>query len=153
MQNANDEKNVKSQIEGMKRLIELSEKSTAFSAGRSYMNAERTLSVWIRTALAAMIFGIAINRLDILFFKMNLHVEKLANIETFTKMIGFGLVFFSLFIAISSGIRFIAYVKNYKKDYPLPSHYNPWLPTSYAFLTVLFSIFLLILMFSVDKII
>ncbi len=152
MQNTNDEKNVKSQIEGMKRLIELSEKSTTFSAGRSYMNAERTLSVWIRTALAAMIFGIAINRLDILFFKMGLQIKHLATIEIYTKTIGFGLVFFSLFIAISSGIRFIAYVKNYKKDYPLPRHYNPWLPTSYAFLTVLFGVFLLFLMFSVDKI-
>jgi hypothetical protein len=53
------EKTEPEQITIMKRLVEM-------SAERSYMNAERTLAVWVRTALALMIFGIAVDRFGLL---------------------------------------------------------------------------------------
>lgn len=66
---------IKSQLEGMKKLIALSQQRTQMSAMRNYMNAERTLSVWVRTALAAMIFGIAIDRLGLMLYQIPGYIE------------------------------------------------------------------------------
>jgi uncharacterized membrane protein YidH (DUF202 family) len=57
------------QIEMMRQMVAFAEKQTTYSLDRSemsevrsYQNAERTLSVWVRTALALMICGLAIDR-------------------------------------------------------------------------------------------
>lgn len=146
------DKKIETQLEGMEKLIELSKMRTDFSAGRSYMNSERTLSVWIRTALTTMVFGVAISRLDVLYIQMDVQSDKYAHIEFLTQAIGFGLVLLSIFMALTSGLRYVAYTKDYKKDYPFPAHHNAWLPATYAAMTVVFGVVLLILMFSFDKI-
>lgn len=137
---------IKTQLEGMHKLVELSKLRTEQSAGRSYMNAERTLSVWVRTALAAMIFGIAIDRLGLMLDELPHHVSRLAHPDRSSKVTGAVLVIFSILMALSSGIRFIAFTKSYKKEYAFPAHHKAWLPASYAFMVVLFGAALLILM-------
>lgn len=51
------------QIALMKRLVRM-------SAERTQLSAERTLSVWVRTALALMVFGIVIDRFGLLLRRM-----------------------------------------------------------------------------------
>lgn len=141
------EEEIKTQLEGMYKLIELSQKRTEQSAGRSYMNAERTLSVWVRTALAAMIFGIAIDRLGLMLDEMPQHISHLSHPDRASRVTGAVLVIFSVFMALSAGWRFVAFTKSYKKEYPFPAYHKTWLPATYAFMVVLFGIALLVLLF------
>lgn len=144
------EDEIKTQLDAMHKLVELSELRTKQSAGRSYMNAERTLSVWIRTALAAMIFGIAIDRLGLMLDELPEHVSRLTNPDRSSKITGAVLVIFSILMALSSGIRFIAFTKSYRKEYPFPAYHKAWLPATYAFMVVFFGIALLILMLCIS---
>ncbi|HEX5553734.1 MAG TPA: DUF202 domain-containing protein [Chitinophagaceae bacterium] len=130
------------QVQAMQTLVELSQKRTRMSAQRSYMNAERTLSVWVRTSLAAMIFGIAIDRLGLLFRG---HSHFLIHQDTPSAVTGAVLVAFSMFMALSAALRFIAYSRSYKKEYSFPAHHNASLPTIYSFMIVLFGAVLLFL--------
>lgn len=140
------EEEIKTQLEGMLKLVELSKLRTEQSAGRTYMNAERTLSVWIRTALAAMIFGIAIDRLGLMLDEMPGHLSRLAHPDRSLRVTGAVLVVFSIIMALSSGWRFMAFAKSYKKEFPFPAHHRVWLPVTYAFMVVLFGAALLVLM-------
>lgn len=139
---------IKSQLEGMKKLIELSQKRTQMSAMRSYMNAERTLSVWVRTALASMIFGIAIDRLGLMLYQIPEHIVRghLLHPDIPSKATGIVLVVFSMLMALSSGIRFIAFTRSYKKEFPLPAYHKTWLLTVYALMVVFFGMALLVVM-------
>lgn len=139
---------IKSQLEGMKKLIALSQQRTQMSAMRNYMNAERTLSVWVRTALAAMIFGIAIDRLGLMLYQIPGYIVRgnLSHPDTPSKVTGIVLVLFSMLMALSSGIRFVAFTRSYKKEFPLPAYHKSWLPAVYTFMIVFFGMALLAVM-------
>jgi putative membrane protein len=51
------------QIAIMRRLVEL-------SAERTYLNSERTLSVWVRTALELMVLGLAVDRFRLIMAEL-----------------------------------------------------------------------------------
>lgn len=143
------EKEIKSQLDGMKELLKLSAQRSQLSAGRSYMNAERTLSVWIRTALASMIFGIAIDRLGLMLDMSQLKVINETAWNKPTMITGILMVSFSILIALSSGIRFLIFVKEYKKEFQFPPHHTGKLPSFFAFMTTLFGAILLYLMLGI----
>jgi len=128
------------QLDVMKELVQL-------SAGRSYMNAERTLSVWVRTALGAMIFGIAIDRFGIMILEMNInnykHLSRHLHIMHVTGVV---LVAYSMLIALLYTVRFLKFASEYKKKYRFPSGHGIWLSPFFAFLVVLFGIPLLFIM-------
>jgi putative membrane protein len=135
------------QVHMMQTLVELSKEQTRLSAGRSYMNAERTLSVWIRTALASMIFGIAIDRLGLMFRGLSAQANPIfRRPDTASTITGIVLVAFSMLMALSSGWRFMAFANSYKKEYPLPAHHKAWLPVVYACMVIIFGAALLALM-------
>ncbi len=143
---AKDE-NQDASIEAMKTLVALSEKRTKMSAMRTYMNAERTLSVWVRTALSSMIFGIAIDRLGLMLHDISTHPQGLfGHPSTPTTLAGAALVLFSIVMSLTAGIRFIAFASHYRKEFELPYHHKGWLPVTYAFMIVFFGLALIILM-------
>jgi uncharacterized membrane protein YidH (DUF202 family) len=132
-------------LQVMQQLVELAKVRTRQSAERSYMNAERTLSVWVRTSLAAMIFGIAIDRLG-LMAKSN--TRFIFHHNTPSMVTGAGLVAFAMLMALSAAIRFILYARAYRKEYAFPARHNGSLPTIYSFMIVVFGALLLSLMFA-----
>lgn len=147
-----------SQLEAMQTLVELSRERnkmsaerTKMSAERSYMNVERTLSVWIRTALALMIFGIAIDRFGLLIQEIPRHSKALLfRGNAASAWAGTLLVAFGTFMVIITGLRFIAYARHYKKEYPMPFHHHAVLAPVFAFLAAAFGIVLLIIMISLN---
>lgn len=142
-----EETNQNDNIKAMQKLVELSEKRTQMAAGRSYMNAERTLSVWVRTALSSMIFGIAIDRLGLMFRGLSEHPHSIfGQPSTSSTITGGVLVLFSVLMSLSAGIRFIFFTRVYKKEFPTPAHHKVWLPVTYAFMVVFFGIVLTVLM-------
>lgn len=143
----------KERTEMAKKRSEMSADRSEMSAQRTYMNTERTLSVWIRTALASMLFGIAIDRFGLLFkgSSGNSSVHFLSIQGTTSSIIGAILILFSMFMALSATSRFIAFTTVYKKKHSFPPHHKPLLPIIYAGLIVVFGGVLLVLMLSLEN--
>lgn len=126
------------QIRLMKRLVEM-------SAERSYMNGERTLSVWIRTALGLMIFGIAIDRFGLMLRQMPLPQSHVSPHELSTWG-GGALIALGVLMALSTGTRFLVFALSYRRVHQLPEHHGPYLGPIFAALVALFGIALLVIL-------
>lgn len=129
------------QITMMKRLVELALDQVQMSAERSYMNGERTLAVWIRTALALMIFGIAIDR-----FSLLLRGQEHLNTHALSSWGGGALIVLGVVMAVSCGLRFLAFSVAYRRMHRLPAHHGPYLGPVFAALVALFGIALLVIL-------
>lgn len=129
------------QIAMMKRLVELALEQTQMSAERSYMNGERTLAVWIRTALALMIFGIAIDR-----FSLLLQGRGHPNANELSSWGGGALIALGVLMAVACGSRFLAFSIAYRRKHHLPAHHGPYLGPVFAALVALFGIALLVIL-------
>ena len=105
------------QIILMKRLVELALDRTQMSAERSYMNGERTLAVWIRTALGLMIFGLAVDR-----FSLVLQARGHLNPHELSSWGGGALIVLGVAMAVSCGSRFLAFSIAYRRMHRLPAH-------------------------------
>lgn len=133
----------------MRELVDLSVERTRqsklrseLSAERSYMNAERTLSVWIRTALATMVVGIAVDRLG-----LTTTASRPAGFgpDTASIWVGAALVAFGVVIAVITGIRFRLYAAAYCRNHTLPEHHGPFMAPAFALLAAAFGVVLLLL--------
>lgn len=142
----------KNRTELSQKRTKMAAKRTKLAAERTYMNYERTLSVWIRTALAIMIFGIAIDRLGLMYHVLPAGSLKdsFLQLHTPSTVTGVVLVIFSMLMALFSGIRFIFLMNRYKEEYDFSKKHKTWLPTVYAFMVVLFGAALLVLMLWID---
>lgn len=117
------------------------------SEHRSYQNAERTLSVWTRTALALMVFGIAVDRFELLLRHPTWsEPSRLLPSNALSHFAGAVLVAFGALMALTCGIRFLAFAFDWRRKHtPIPFH-GPYLAFSFAMLTVLFGIGILVLL-------
>ena len=123
-----------------KRLVEL-------SAYRSFQSAERTLSVWIRTALAFMVFGIAIDRFDLLLRQLpDSAVHEHAYVNGLSNDCGIALVVLGVLMLITTGLRFMAYAVTCKRQQELPPHHGPYLAPFFALIAVIFGVLLLVIL-------
>lgn len=121
------------------RLIQL-------SAERTYMNTERTLSVWIRTGLGLMIFGIAIDRFGLLLHGLpwlpHGHLHRL----TVSAWGGAILVALGVVMTLAMDVRFLAYSVVYRREHAWPVNHGPYLAATFALLVAIFGIALLVIM-------
>lgn len=122
------------QLSLMRELVEL-------SAERSYMNAERTLSVWVRTALAVMVVGIAVDRFGLL-----LSEHQQARPDTASHWVGVALVAFGIVIAALTAGRFRLYAAAYRRTHELPYHHGPFMAPAFAVLAAAFGVVILVLL-------
>jgi putative membrane protein len=153
------------QIEMMKQMVGLAEQQVTLSAERSrmsaersemsevrsYLNAERTLSVWLRTALALMIFGIAVDRFDLLLRQSpaaaaSAHPGQAAVLNGLSFWTGAALVLLGVVMAVTTGARFFAYARAWRARHEAPPHHGPYLAPAFAFLVAAFGILLLVIM-------
>lgn len=145
------------QVEMMEHIVALSEKQTALSAGRSemsevrsYHNAERTLAVWVRTALTLMIVGLAIDRFGLLFHHGSRTTAQATSVhatllDTASTWICVALIAFGVLMALATGSRFIAYTRAWSRLHQFPAHHGPYLAPFFAFMAALFGIVLLVI--------
>ncbi len=130
-----------------RRLVDLALQRTRQSAERCYQNAERTLSVWIRTALGLMVFGIAIDRFGLVFRNMPKSINGVQTYpEALSKTVAVALVGGGVLVAVVSGIRFYAYARLYSRDYPIPALHQPTLTSFFAMMVACFGLFLFSIM-------
>lgn len=116
------------------------------SAERTYMNTERTLSVWIRTGLSLMIFGIAIDRFGLLLHGLpwlpHGHLHRL----TVSAWGGAILVALGVVMTLAMGVRFLAYSVVYRREHAWPVSHGPYLAATFALLVAIFGVALLVIM-------
>lgn len=133
------------QIALMRRLVEM-------SAECNYQNAERTLAVWIRTALSLMIFGIAIDRFGLLLREQpDLAPRALDSSHATSSWCGEALVVLGIAMALTTGARFVAYATDWRRHHTMPAHHGPYLAPSYAMLVALFGIALLVILLTATR--
>ncbi|HET7412194.1 MAG TPA: DUF202 domain-containing protein [Pararhizobium sp.] len=130
---------------------EMSKQRSEMSEFRSFLNGERTLSVWVRTALSLMIVGLAIDRFGLLFHHVpgasaqvpSPHDAMLETASTWTCM---ALVALGVLMVLATGIRFIGYARDWRTRHAFPAHHGPFLAPFFAFMVALFGIALLVIM-------
>lgn len=115
------------------------------SAERSYLAAERTLSVWVRTALGLMVFGLAIDRFG-LMLRQAPAAGAIMEGNSLSAMGGIALVAFGVVMAVTTGLRFLAYARTYRTTHAVPHHHGPFLAPLFALLVAVFGSALLILL-------
>ena len=125
----------------MKRLVELALDQTQMSAERTYMNGERTLAVWVRTALALMIFGLAVDR-----FSLVLESHGNFNPHRLSRWGGGALILLGVAMAVICGARFLSFSLAYQRMHRLPARHGPYLGPVFAGLVALFGIALLVIL-------
>ncbi|MEO6969114.1 MAG: DUF202 domain-containing protein [Rhodanobacteraceae bacterium] len=128
------------QIAMMQRLVEM-------SAQRSYLNAERTLSVWTRTALALMVFGIAVDRFGLLLRHDTTAGHPLQ--DPLSTLGGVILVALGVLMALATGIRFLMYARAYRCEFQVPLRHGPSLAFAFAMGVAIIGAALLIALFLV----
>jgi uncharacterized membrane protein YidH (DUF202 family) len=140
------------QIEMMRRMVAFAEKQTNYSLQRSemsevrsYQNAERTLSVWIRTALALMICGLAIDRFGLMVGGSTGPTRGLP-LDRISSCTSIGLVLFGVIMVITTGLRFLAYARVWRRRHELPAYHGPYLASFFALMVALFGLVLLAIM-------
>lgn len=130
------------QVQVARQLVEL-------SLQRSYMNTERTLAVWTRTALSLMIFGIAVDRFGLLMRHPPWHVEDTHQLlpNSLSTLGGVVLVALGVLILLAAGFRFLAYGRAWYRANPLKvAYHTPWLAFTFTMLMALFGIALLVVL-------
>jgi uncharacterized membrane protein YidH (DUF202 family) len=130
------------QVQVARELVEL-------SLQRSYMNTERTLAVWTRTALSLMIFGIAVDRFGLLMRHPPWHVADLSELlpDPLSTLGGVVLVAMGVVILLAAGFRFLAYGRRWYRVNPRKvAFHTPWLAFSFAMLMAAFGIALLVVL-------
>jgi uncharacterized membrane protein YidH (DUF202 family) len=145
------------QIVLMKRMVALAERQTAMSAERSemsevrsYHNAERTLSVWVRTALASMVLGIAMDRFGLLVgHPPAADGANAALLDSLSTWAGAGLVALGIAIVAATGLRFFAYAQLWRRRHTPPPYHGPFLGPFFALLVAAFGVLLLVVIFAV----
>jgi uncharacterized membrane protein YidH (DUF202 family) len=130
------------------QIKELQQRLVELSAERSYQNAERTLSVWIRTSLSLMIFGIAIDRFG-LMLRQDAVLPAFPRLEPnmLSAWSGALLVALGVLMAVAMGIRYLAYTADYSRHYKLPRYHGPYLAFTFTLLVAVFGIALLAIIF------
>ncbi|MGH8191546.1 MAG: YidH family protein [Rhodanobacteraceae bacterium] len=121
----------------------MSAERSEMSEHRSYLNTERTLSVWTRTALALMVFGIAVDRFALLLNHSTGLSPARAPPHTLSTFGGAALVAFGIVMALACGIRYLAYALHWQREHTLLPWHGPYLAFSFAMMTVAFGIALL----------
>jgi uncharacterized membrane protein YidH (DUF202 family) len=140
------------QIEMMRQMVAFAEKQTEYSLERSemsevrsYQNAERTLSVWVRTALALMICGLAIDRFGLVVGGSagTARGMLLDRVSTWTSI---GLVLLGVVMVLATGLRFYAYARAWRRQHRPPPFHGPYLASFFAVMVAIFGIVLLAIM-------
>lgn len=131
------------QLSLMRQLVEL-------SAERSYMNAERTLSVWVRTALGLMICGLAVDRFGLFVVELPVGSGNAAHHSNVaSNWVGVALVALGVIMAIATGLRFYAYAAAYRREHRPPDYHAPVLGPFFAAMVAVFGVAVLIVMVAV----
>lgn len=133
-------------------MLALSEALVWRNAERSLMNAERTLSVWVRTGLGLMIGGLAFERFGLSLVSFpNGPWPTIRYSNALSTWTGIALVAIGAAAALAAGWRFHVVAAAYRSRYEPPFHHGPGLGTAFAVLLALLGAVVVAFMLAVGR--
>jgi len=129
----------------LRRMVEL-------QAQVCYMNVDRTLATWTRTALTLIVFGFVVDRFGLLLTHDHLaHAGTLLAPNPVSSIGGVTLVALGVFVVTAAAIRHQAYLSKWNRVYRRPSFHGPWLASTFAAMVAAFgAVLLVVLLFLVQ---
>lgn len=101
-----------------------------------YMNVDRTLASWTRTALSLIVFGAVVDRFGMLLMgNAPAHRGTLLAHNPLSTAGGLVLIAIGVFIALAAGVRHQAYRRIWIREYGHPGWRGPWLAFVFAMMT------------------
>lgn len=123
------------------QVFEMFQQMAALQARVCYMNVDRTLATWTRTALALIVFGTVVDRYGILLLLPHLnHVGTLLAPNPVSSAGGILLVALGAFIATTAAIRHQAYRTLWHREYGRDESFGPWLAFPFAVMVAILGV-------------
>ncbi len=123
------------------RLLATLQRMTALQAQVCYMNVDRTLATWTRTALALIVFGFVVDHFGLLLTHDHLvHAGTRLAPNPVSSIGGVILVALGIFIVVAAAIRHQAYIAKWNRVYRRPGFHGPWLAFTFAVMVALFGL-------------
>ncbi|WHZ17961.1 MAG: hypothetical protein OJF55_000110 [Rhodanobacteraceae bacterium] len=122
----------------------------ALQARVCYMNVDRTLATWTRTALSLIVFGAVVDRYGVLLLDNHpAHVGTWLAPNPASSVGGIALVALGVFIAVAAAIRHQAYRAAWLRVYGRDETFGPWLAFPFAVMVAIAgsAIFAVLLLF------
>jgi uncharacterized membrane protein YidH (DUF202 family) len=115
------------------QLLDTFRQMAVLQARVCYMNVDRTLATWTRTALALIVFGTVVDRYGLLLLRPHfVHTGTLLVPNPLSSVGGIILVAIGMFIATAAAIRHQAYRATWIRQYGHDPAFGPWLAAPYA---------------------
>lgn len=116
-----------------RQLVAMHEVLLWHDAERSLMNAERTLSVWVRTALGLIVAGLSFERFGLSLVSLpNGPWPTIRTSNELSTWIGIALVAIGAAASLAAGWHFYAVAAEYRRRYAPPFHHGPVLAAAFA---------------------
>lgn len=126
------------------RTLDTFRQMAAMQARVCYMNVDRTLATWTRTALALIVFGTVVDRYGLLLLHPALaHFGTRLAPNPVSSAGGILLVALGVFIAASAALRHRAYRTRWIRDYGHDAQFGPWLAEHFAAMVLVLGVALL----------
>ncbi|HEX5960236.1 MAG TPA: DUF202 domain-containing protein [Rhodanobacteraceae bacterium] len=129
------------------RILETFRQMAVLQARVCYMNVDRTLATWTRTALTLIVFGTVVDRYGLLLMHPHFgHVGTLLAPNPVSSIGGIFLVAIGAFIAASAAIRHQAYKGSWIGTHGHDESFGPWLAFPFAVMVAMLGIAILALL-------
>lgn len=131
--------------------LETFRQMAALQARVCYMNVDRTLATWTRTALTLIVFGTVVDRYGLLLLRPHLaHAGTYLAPNPVSSIGGLFLIGIGTFIVAAAAIRHQAYMASWHGEYGRDETFGPWLALPFAVMVAILGIvvFALLLAFA-----
>ena len=123
------------------QVLETFRQMAALQARVCYMNVDRTLATWTRTALALVVFGTVVDRYGMLLLHDRLtHLGTPLAPNPVSSVGGIMLVAIGVFIATSAALRHRAYSVRWNRTFGRDETFGPWLAFPFAIGVAVFGV-------------
>lgn len=129
------------------RQLETFRQMAALQARVCYMNVDRTLATWTRTALSLIVFGTVVDRYGLLLLQPHLeHLGTRLAPNPVSSSGGISLVAIGIFIVVTAAIRHQAYRSVWNRVHGHDESFGPWLTFPYAVMVAIIGLAVLTLL-------
>lgn len=129
-------------------VLDTLQRMAALQSRVCYMNVDRTLATWTRTALALIVFGTVVDRYGVLLLLPHAdHVGTLLAPNPVSSAGGLFLIALGTFIVVAAAIRHEGYRKFWHLEQGRDESFGPWLAFPFAVMVaILGSVLLAVLL-------
>lgn len=130
------------------QVLETLRQMAAQQARVCYMNVDRTLATWTRTALTLIVFGTVVDRYGLLLLRPAFaHLGTRLAPNPVSSAGGIFLVAIGVFIVVSAAIRHQAYKTTWLRTHGRDASFGPWLAFPFAVMVAVLGVVVLALLF------